>query len=89
MWWVWSALAGEAGAVEVALVLVAACVVAGLGATALEGGVHIALRLQDCRERGPLHLRYLGMELAEAYRDGGFRTLEEFFALSAAPDYTE
>ena len=37
----------------------------------------------------PWHLRYLGLELAEAYRDGGFRTLEEFFALSAAPDYTE
>ena len=35
----------------------------------------------------PWHLRYIGPELARAYHDGGFRTLEEFFGLPAAPDY--
>jgi len=35
----------------------------------------------------PWHLRYLGPDLARAYHDGGFRTLEEFFALPPAPDY--
>lgn len=35
----------------------------------------------------PWHLRYLGPELAAAYHDGGFHTLEEFFGLPAAPDY--
>ncbi|GGM38995.1 hypothetical protein GCM10010489_07580 [Microbacterium saperdae] len=35
----------------------------------------------------PWHLRYVGMELAAAYHDGGFHTLEEFFGLPAAPDY--
>lgn len=35
----------------------------------------------------PWHLRYVGEELAAAYRDGGFHTLEEFFGLPAAPTY--
>ncbi len=35
----------------------------------------------------PWHLRYIGPELAAAYHDGGWHTLEEFFGLSAAPDY--
>ncbi len=35
----------------------------------------------------PWHLRYVGHQLAAAYHEGGFHTLEEFFALPAAPDY--
>ncbi|MFI8633196.1 M15 family metallopeptidase [Microbacterium sp. NPDC077663] len=35
----------------------------------------------------PWHLRFIGRELAAAYHDGGFHTLEEFFGLEAAPDY--
>jgi len=35
----------------------------------------------------PWHLRYIGVALAEAYQDGGYRTLEDFFGLPAAPDY--
>ncbi|GGH42051.1 hypothetical protein GCM10010921_15020 [Microbacterium album] len=35
----------------------------------------------------PWHLRYIGEDLAAVYRDGGFRSLEEFFGLPAAPDY--
>ncbi|WP_159502345.1 M15 family metallopeptidase, partial [Microbacterium sp. 18062] len=38
-------------------------------------------------EAEPWHLRYLGPELARAYHEGGWRTLEEFFGLPAAPDY--
>lgn len=38
-------------------------------------------------EPEPWHLRYVGPALATAYHDGGFRTLEEFFDLPAAPDY--
>ena len=34
----------------------------------------------------PWHLRYIGVELATAYRDGGWHTLEEFFGLPPAPD---
>jgi len=37
----------------------------------------------------PWHVRYIGRELAAAYHDGGFRTLEEFFGLPAAPDYLQ
>ncbi len=37
----------------------------------------------------PWHVRYIGPELAKAYRDGGWRSLEEFFGLPAAPDYVE
>lgn len=33
------------------------------------------------------HLRYIGVELAKAYHDGGWHTLEEFFGLPAAPTY--
>jgi len=33
------------------------------------------------------HLRYIGPELAQAYHDGGYTTLEEFFGLPAAPGY--
>ena len=36
----------------------------------------------------PWHLRYVGVDLAAAYHEGGFHTLEEFFALPAAPDYS-
>lgn len=35
----------------------------------------------------PWHLRYVGRDLAAAYHQGGFHTLEEFFGLPAAPDY--
>lgn len=35
----------------------------------------------------PWHLRFLGRELAAAYNDSGFHTLEEFFGLEPAPDY--
>jgi len=35
----------------------------------------------------PWHLRYVGHELAAAYHQGGWQTLEEFFGLPAAPDY--
>lgn len=35
----------------------------------------------------PWHLRYVGVELAAAYHQGGYRTLEAFFGLPPAPDY--
>jgi len=35
----------------------------------------------------PWHLRYIGPELAAAYNQGGFHTLEAFFGLPAAADY--
>ena len=35
----------------------------------------------------PWHLRYVGRELALEMERTGVRTLEEFFTLSAAPDY--
>ncbi|WP_417562996.1 M15 family metallopeptidase [Microbacterium sp.] len=35
----------------------------------------------------PWHLRYIGTDLAKAYHDGGFHTLEQFFGLPAAPGY--
>jgi D-alanyl-D-alanine carboxypeptidase len=35
----------------------------------------------------PWHLRYIGPELAAAYKEGGFHTLEDFVALPAAADY--
>ncbi|MCP2638508.1 M15 family metallopeptidase [Microbacterium sp. HD4P20] len=35
----------------------------------------------------PWHLRYVGAELARAYHEGGWRSLEEFFGLPPAPDY--
>ena len=38
-------------------------------------------------EPEPWHLRYIGPALAETYHEGGYRTLEEFFGLPAAPDY--
>lgn len=38
-------------------------------------------------EPEPWHLRYIGPSLASAYHEGGYRTLEEFFGLPAAPDY--
>jgi zinc D-Ala-D-Ala carboxypeptidase len=37
----------------------------------------------------PWHLRYIGPELARAYHDGGWHTLEEFFGLPPAPTYLE
>jgi D-alanyl-D-alanine carboxypeptidase len=38
-------------------------------------------------EAEPWHLRYLGTELARAYHEGAWHTLEEFFGLPAAPGY--
>ena len=35
----------------------------------------------------PWHLRYIGPELARAYHDGGWTSLEEFFGLAPAPEY--
>ncbi len=35
----------------------------------------------------PWHLRYIGPDLAQVYHDGGYRSLEEFFGLPAAPNY--
>lgn len=35
----------------------------------------------------PWHLRYIGPELARAYHDGGWTSLEEFFGLPPAPAY--
>lgn len=35
----------------------------------------------------PWHLRYVGPQLARAYHDGGWASLEEFFGLEPAPDY--
>ena len=37
----------------------------------------------------PWHLRYIGPELARAYHDGAWTSLEEFFGLEAAPNYVE
>ncbi|MCR2794122.1 M15 family metallopeptidase [Microbacterium sp. zg.Y625] len=37
----------------------------------------------------PWHLRYVGVDLARAYHDGGFHSLEEFFELGPAPDYAD
>ena len=37
----------------------------------------------------PWHLRYIGTDLAAAYHDGGFHTLEDFFGLDPAPDYLD
>ena len=36
----------------------------------------------------PWHLRYVGVVLAQQMRDSGVHTLEEFFGLPGAPDYT-
>ncbi|GGF41481.1 hypothetical protein GCM10010922_16220 [Microbacterium sorbitolivorans] len=35
----------------------------------------------------PWHLRYIGTELARAYHDGGYRTLESFLGAPSAPNY--
>ncbi|MFG6475501.1 M15 family metallopeptidase [Microbacterium sp. P06] len=35
----------------------------------------------------PWHLRYVGPEIARAYHEGSWTTLEEFFGLAPAPDY--
>lgn len=37
----------------------------------------------------PWHLRFVGPELARAYHDGSWHSLEEFFGLPAAPDYAD
>lgn len=37
----------------------------------------------------PWHLRYIGTELAAAYNEGGYHTLEDFFGLPPAPDYAD
>lgn len=36
----------------------------------------------------PWHLRYVGTGIAAAYAQGGYTSLEQFFGLPAAPDYT-
>ena len=35
----------------------------------------------DFTDAEPWHLRYIGPELARAYHDGGWHTLEEFFGI--------
>ncbi len=35
----------------------------------------------------PWHLRYIGVDLAAAYHEGGFHTLEDFWGLPDAPEY--
>lgn len=40
-------------------------------------------------EYEPWHLRFVGVELATAYADGDYRTLEEFFGLPAAANYDD
>lgn len=35
----------------------------------------------------PWHLRYVGQEIAQLYSESGMKTLEEFWGLSAAPNY--
>lgn len=37
----------------------------------------------------PWHLRYIGTELARAYHEGGYQSLEQFFALPDAPGYAD
>jgi D-alanyl-D-alanine carboxypeptidase len=37
----------------------------------------------------PWHFRYVGVELATEMRIKGINTLEEFWGLESAPDYTE
>lgn len=37
----------------------------------------------------PWHLRFIDKEMAQAYYEGGFRTLEEFWDLPPAPTYPE
>jgi D-alanyl-D-alanine carboxypeptidase len=37
----------------------------------------------------PWHLRYVGVELAQAYHEGDYHTLEEFFLLPAAGEYPD
>ena len=44
---------------------------------------------RTCYSYEPWHLRYVGRELARAYHEGGWTSLEEFFALPPAPDYAE
>ena len=36
----------------------------------------------------PWHLRYVGLEVARLYSESGIQTLEEFWGLPAAPDYS-
>ncbi|QLD13266.1 M15 family metallopeptidase [Microbacterium oleivorans] len=38
-------------------------------------------------EYEPWHLRFIGIDLATRYAEGGYRTLEDFFGLPAAPEY--
>ena len=35
----------------------------------------------------PWHMRFVGQELARAYHQGDWHTLEDFFGLPAAPEY--
>jgi D-alanyl-D-alanine carboxypeptidase len=37
----------------------------------------------------PWHFRYVGIELATEMKTKGIKTLEEFWGLESAPDYTE
>lgn len=36
----------------------------------------------------PWHLRYVGLEVARLYNESGIQTLEEFWGLNPAPDYS-
>lgn len=47
-----------------------------------DGGTEVTGYLPE-----PWHLRYIGVDLAREYHDGGWHTLEEFFGLPAAPHY--
>ncbi|MDN3496897.1 D-alanyl-D-alanine carboxypeptidase family protein [Planococcus sp. APC 4015] len=47
-----------------------------------DGGTEVTGYLSE-----PWHLRYIGVDLAREYHDGGWHTLEEFFGLPAAPHY--
>jgi zinc D-Ala-D-Ala carboxypeptidase len=48
----------------------------------VDGGTPVSGYLPE-----PWHLRYVGTDLARAYHDGSWQTLEQFFGLPAAPDY--
>ena len=40
-------------------------------------------------EAEPWHLRYVGVEIATAYKNGGYDTYEDFWGLDAAADYAD
>jgi D-alanyl-D-alanine carboxypeptidase len=46
------------------------------------------LKLTTGFQYEPWHFRYVGIELATEMKNKGIRTLEEFWKLESAPDYT-